>query len=271
MKDSVENRKRISLRAKLRIALIAFKENGFVWFSLLAIYYIASTVENAAYASMDRARRRKGIPGLNSLALNRAVWESWDWTNAGEEWTSSDAWKASVIRCVLHRYLPERVRVLEIGPGAGRWTAELIDRCSTYVGVDISASSVEFCRTKFSAHAPATFIVGSGSDLHDIPDKSIDALWSFDVFVHINETEVDAYASEFTRVMMPAAIGVVHHGGIGGAAGGWRSNLTHTTMLDLLRKHGLEIVDSFSEWQDENTIQNVNGFKDWVTVFRVPS
>src|SRR5260370_1123139 len=110
MKDIVENRKRISLPAKVRIALIALRENGLVWFCQLAIYYIASTVQNAAYGSMDRGRRRKGIPGLNSLALNKAIWESWDWTAGGEEWTSSDAWKASVIRCVLHRYLPKGVR-----------------------------------------------------------------------------------------------------------------------------------------------------------------
>ncbi|MGA2190991.1 MAG: class I SAM-dependent methyltransferase [Steroidobacteraceae bacterium] len=270
VKDSVENRKRISLRAKMRIALIALKENGLIWFCQLAIYYIASTVENAAYESMDRRRRRKGIPGLNSLALNKAIWESWDWTAGGEEWTSSDAWKASVVRCVLQRYLPERVRVLEIGPGAGRWTTELIGRSSTYTGVDISASCIDLCKTKFSGHAQATFRVGSGSDLRDIPDRSIDALWSFDVFVHINETEVDAYANEFKRVMAPAATGVVHHGGVGGAAGGWRSNVTRTSMLDLLRKRGFEIVDSFSEWQDQGTVQNVSVYKDSFTVFRLP-
>jgi ubiquinone/menaquinone biosynthesis C-methylase UbiE len=271
MKDSVENRKRIRLRAKVRIALIALKENGFVWFCQLAIYYIASTVGDAAYSSMDRARRRKGIPGLNSLALNKAIWESWDWAAGGEEWTSSDAFKTSLIRRVLHRYLPERMRVLEIGPGAGRWTGELIGRSSTYTGVDISASCVELCRTKFSRHAQATFLVGSGSDLRDIPDKSIDALWSYDVFVHINETEVDAYAKEFKRVMTSAATGVVHHGGVGGAAGGWRSNVTRSGMLDLLRKHGFEIVDSFSEWEDQGTVHSVSGYKDSITVFCSPS
>jgi ubiquinone/menaquinone biosynthesis C-methylase UbiE len=271
MKDSVENRKRVSLHAKVRIALIALRENGLVWFCQLAIYYVASTVQNAAYDSMDRGRRRKGIPGLNSLALNKAIWESWDWTAGGEEWTSSDAWKGSVIRCVLHRYLPEGGRVLEIGPGAGRWTTELIERSSRYTGVDISESCVELCRTKFSGHALATFLVGSGSDLRGIPDRSIDALWSFDVFVHINETEVDAYANEFKRVMTPAAMGIVHHGGVGGAAGGWRSNVTSSSMLDLLRKRGFEIVDSFSEWQDQGTVQNVSGYRDSITVFRLPN
>jgi hypothetical protein len=63
----------------------------------------------------------------------------------------------------------------------------------------------------------------------------------------------------------------VRHGGVGGAAGGWRSNVTRSSMLDLLRKRGFEIVDSFSEWQDQGTVQNVSGYKDSFTVFRLPS
>jgi len=253
----------------VRIAFIALRENGLLWFSQFAIYYIASTVQDAVYDGMDRARRRRGIPGLNSLALNKLIWESWDWSAGGEEWTSSDSWKSSVIKCVLRRYLPEHVRVLEIGPGAGRWTAELIEHNNSYVGVDISASCVEVCRKKFSGHLSASFVVGSGSDLRAIPDKSIDALWSFDVFVHINEAEVSAYAQEFKRVMKPGATGVVHHGGVGGAAGGWRSNVTRSSMLDLLRGHGFEIVDSFSEWEDKGTVHGVSGYKDSITVFRL--
>jgi hypothetical protein len=71
--------------------------------------------------------------------------------------------------------------------------------------------------------------------------------------------------------MTPAAIGVVHHGGVGGAAGGWRSNVTRSSMLDLLRKRGFEIVDSFSEWHDQGTVQNVNLYKDLFTVVRLPT
>ena len=126
------------------------------------------------------------------------------------------------------------------------------------------------CRKKFSAYSQAKFSVGSGTDLRDVPDHSIDALWSFDVFVHINATEIDAYAAEFKRVMTPGAVGVVHHGGVGGAAGGWRSDVTLAIMLELLRKHGLEIVESFSEWQDEGVAYDVSVYKDAITAFRAP-
>jgi hypothetical protein len=270
MKDVIQNRKRISLRNKLRIALIALRENGFLWVFRLGIYYGASMIGDMAYRSMDRSRRRRGIPGMNSVALNKAIWESWDWTGGGDEWTDSEAWKASVIRCVLGRYLSRNKHLLEIGPGAGRWTGELLERSSSYTGVDISASCIDTCRKKFSAYSQAKFFVGSGSDLRDVRDQSIDALWSFDVFVHINAAEVDAYAGEFKRVMTPGAVGVVHHGSVGGAAGGWRSNVTLAIMRELLRKHGLEIVDSISAWQDEGVAYEVSVYKDAITAFRVP-
>jgi hypothetical protein len=143
VKDLIQNRKRISFRNKLRIALIVIKQNGLLWFLRLGIYLAASATADRCYRSMDDSRRRRGIPGLNSLALNKVIWESWDWTAGGDEWTNSEAWKASVIRCVLRRHLPESKRLLEIGPGAGRWSTELIERSSAYTGIDISASCIE--------------------------------------------------------------------------------------------------------------------------------
>lgn len=268
MKDIVENRRRLGLKDKLRIGLLVLKENGFLWCSTLGVYTVASAVADKAFGMMDSLRKKNGNPGMNSKALNKAIWEAWDWGAAGEEWTPSEAWKDSLIRCSLERYIPAGVEVLEIGPGGGRWTEPLIKRAKTYTGVDISESCVQLCREKFAAASNAKFAVGSGSDLKGIPDNSVDALWSFDVFVHINQAEVEAYANEFRRVMTPGATGVIHHGSAGGTHGGWRSNLTHDAMLKLLRDRGFEIVDSFLEWQDNGTTHQAGLYKDVITVFR---
>ena len=111
-------------------------------------------------------------------------------------------------------------------------------------------------------------MVGTGSDLSGVPDGSVDAIWSFDVFVHINQAEVESYADEFRRIMTPGAIGVIHHGSVGGTLGGWRSNITHDAMLKLLKDRGFEIVDSFLEWQDGGTTHQAGLYKDVITVFR---
>jgi SAM-dependent methyltransferase len=268
MKDIVKTRRRITLGQKLKMGLTVWRENGTLWTCCLGVYVISSGIADRFFDLMDVLRKKWGLPGINSKTLNKAIWESWDWSAGGEEWTPSEEWKASVLKCVLERYIPEGKRVLEIGPGAGRWTGALIQRAADFTAVDISASCVELCQKQFGENSQRRFIVGSGSDLKGVPDKSIDALWSFDVFVHINQAEVEAYADEFRRVMFPGAVGVIHHGSAGGTHGGWRSNLTHDAMLKLLRDRGFEIVDSFLEWQDGSTTQQAGLYKDCITVFR---
>lgn len=270
MKDLVENRRHISLAGKARLALLIFKENGLLWCAAFAVYYACSSVSKRAFDFMDRLRREKGIPGMNSRALNKAIWEAWDWSAGGEEWSPSEEWKQAVMTDVLDKHIPQGAQVLEIGPGGGRWTGRLIERGSSYAGVDISESCVEVCRGKFGGGEGVTFMVGSGSDLKGVPDASVDALWSFDVFVHINEPEVAAYADEFKRVFKPGAVGVIHHGSVGGALGGWRSNITHESMLELLRKRGFEIKESFKEWTHGGTTHQAGLYQDVITVFTLP-
>lgn len=219
---------------------------------------------------MDSIRRRDGVPGMNSRALNKAIWEAWDWQAGGEEWTPNEAWKTAVIESILKKHVPAGGYVVEIGPGGGRWTGHLIERADSLLGVDISESCVQVCHEKFASTGKVTFAVGSGNDLSGVADSSVDTLWSFDVFVHINQAEVERYADEFRRVFKPGAVGIIHHGSVGGTLGGWRSNLTHDAMLNLLKQRGFEIVASFKEFQHDNTTHQTGLYEDVVTVFRKP-
>lgn len=270
MKDLVENRRHISLSDKARLAWLIFQENGLVWCLAFAVYYACSSISKRAFDLMDRLRREKGIPGMNSRALNKAIWEAWDWSAGGDEWSPSEEWKQAVMTDVLDKHITQGASVLEIGPGGGRWTGRLIERASAFLGVDISASCVEVCTQKFGGKPGVSFLVGSGCDLKGVPDASVDALWSFDVFVHINEPEVAAYADEFKRVFKPGAVGVIHHGSVGGALGGWRSNITHESMLELLKKRGFEIRESFKEWNHGTTTHQAGLYQDVITVFTLP-
>jgi SAM-dependent methyltransferase len=269
MKDIVENRQRIPLGRKLRIARLALEENGLWWCALLFTYYLASAVGHKAFAAMDRLRRSRGIPGLNSRRLNKEIWEAWNWNAGGEEWSQSPEWKASLTRCVLEKEIPSGSRVLEIGPGGGRWTEPLLARASAYVGVDISAACIEHCRRRFGNDPRAQFAVGSGSDLAMLADGSVDAIWSFDVFVHINAAEVDRYAAEFKRVLRTGGIGVIHHGGVGGATGGWRSNVTRQRFDEILGSHGLRKQRSMTYWLDGEAVHRMT-YDDVITVFEKP-
>jgi SAM-dependent methyltransferase len=269
LRDIVENRKRITFARKLRLTRIALRENGVAWCALLLAYYAASTVEHRAFAAMDRLRRTRKLPGINSAALNKEIWEAWDWEAAGDEWTYSDEWKQSLIRSVLEREIPEKCSVLEIGPGGGRWTLPLLERASAYIGVDISSACVEYCLQRFRDHPHARFVVGSGRDLSAVPDATIDAIWSFDVFVHINRAEVESYAPEFARILRPGGLGVIHHGSVGGASGGWRSNMTADAFRKILVGHGLCPLRSLAHWSDGTSVHHLQ-YGDLITIFVRP-
>jgi len=270
MKDIIENRRHISWTHKAKLLGLIVKENGVLWCLAFGFYYVHSAMAQKAFSFMDGLRRTKGIPGMNSPSLNKAIWEAWDWSAGGEEWSPSEDWKASVIQCVLDKYVPAGTEVLEIGPGGGRWTPPLIARASRYIGIDISESCVDVCRAKFAGESKASFAVGSGTDLRGVADGSIDVLWSFDVFVHINQEEVEKYAAEFRRVFKPGAVGILHHGSVGGALGGWRSNITHESMLKLLKDRGFEILATFKEWQEGGKTHQAGLYQDVITVFRLP-
>jgi SAM-dependent methyltransferase len=270
MKDIVENRRRISLGAKLRIARIALAENGLFWCLLFGTYYLASTVGNRAFAAMDALRRKRDIPGLNSRRLNKEIWEAWEWSGGGDEWTHSQEWKQSLIRCVLEKHVPAEATVIEIGPGAGRWTVPLLERARSYLGIDVSATCIAHCRKRFADAANARFELGSGEDLAAAKDAAADAIWSFDVFVHINRAEIERYAAEFARVLKPGGVAVIHHGGIGGSAGGWRSNLTAADFTDIADRHRLQIETSFTGWTDGNAAHELS-YGDRISVMRKPS
>jgi len=270
MRDIVENRSRISFARKLRLARLVLRENGARWSFLLLIYYAASSLAHRAFTSMDRLRRGQGLPGLNSSTLNREIWNAWDWNAAGDEWTVSDDWKESLIRCVLEPEVPMGSVVLEIGPGAGRWTGPLLARCGAYTGIDISAACIERCQHRFAGEPRARFVIGSGRDLAPIADESIDVIWSFDVFVHVNRTEVASYLQEFARVLRPGGVGIVHHGTVGGASGGWRSDLTASAWRGILSQQKFSPIRSLGRWSDDDTVHTLQ-YDDMITVFAKPA
>jgi len=43
------------------------------------------------------------------------------------------------------------------------------------------------------------YVLSSGNDLPGIPDSSIEAIWSFDVFVHVAPVAQAAYLAEVAR------------------------------------------------------------------------
>jgi SAM-dependent methyltransferase len=270
VRDLIENRTRVGLFSKLRLAVIMVRDNGLLWPSLMGLYYVASAIAESSYARAASLRDKNNLSGLNSSSANKYIWENWNWSGQGEEWTISPEWKKSVVRIFMDKYFTDRSVILEIGPGAGRWTEYLLKKCDQMFAVDISETSVHECERRFSSYPNAKFEVGNGHDLSSISTGSVDAVWSFDVFVHINKPQFRSYVVEFARVLKPGGVGLIQHGSTGGATGGWRSDIRNTDVSDFLESNGLIMESQVQRWDDNGMKFEAGLYQDTITIFHKP-
>jgi ubiquinone/menaquinone biosynthesis C-methylase UbiE len=189
----------------------------------------------------------------HSADRNREVWTGWDWSNRGNEWNDGadpTAWKASLTRDVLLATIPEGGVVLEIGAGGGRWSDVLQPRADRLVLVDVTERALELCRERFAGASNVEYVLTEGAELTGIPDASVDAIWSFDVFVHVAPVDIASYLTEIARVLRPGGVALIHHSGRFSRSSGWRSPMTARLFANLSRERGLVVERQFDSWAD---------------------
>lgn len=203
----------------------------------------------------------------NTIPANRDLWSRYDWSTYGEEWTGSPKFKAGIIDNILTPNIPAGSRILEIGPGAGRWTEVLLGLSKQITLVDLTPECIRLCRERFAKAANVSYFVNDGKDLSFVPPASIDRIWSFDVFVHIQSSDVDDCVRQFATILTPGGRGIIHHSAKGTSAKLWRSDMTAERMAEFCIKYGLKVIEQRSEWGDFK-INAEN--RDVVTFFERP-
>lgn len=205
--------------------------------------------------------------------LHRVYWAIEDRrSRQGEEWNASPEWKQPLIEDVLNRWIPVGAVTLEIGPGAGRWSEALMMRALRLVLVDVSERPLELCRERFGEGGRIAYIRSSGNDLPGVPDGSVDAVWSFDAFVHMAPRDQAAYLEEIARVLVPGGVAVIRHSdgrnrGRLPSRRGWRAPMSRELFATLASRHGLRIVSQFDSWSPGGRY-DLNSYADTITVCR---
>jgi cyclopropane fatty-acyl-phospholipid synthase-like methyltransferase len=92
-----------------------------------------------------------------------------------------------------------KTTVLEIGPGGGRWTRYLLAARMVYA-VDYHQELLDELAVNFRADNLVS-IKNNGTDLLGVPPESIDFVFSFGVFVHLDLDLIDAYLRSFKSVL----------------------------------------------------------------------
>jgi SAM-dependent methyltransferase len=221
--------------------------NGWAWVSLQALDWMALRGSAAIQRRMRMLERRRGLTGLHTKEANRAAWNSYDWSEGGEEWSMSDEWRRSLIDEVLLPNLPADADTLEIGPGAGRWTGALLEASRSVALADIAEQPLELCRERFGGDR-LTCHLTDGCSVAGVDADSIDFVWSFDAFVHIAPEDQRSYLADLRRVMRDGSRAVIHHAGRGGTEGGWRSSMTAELFDAYLGETGFDLVTRIESW-----------------------
>jgi SAM-dependent methyltransferase len=210
----------------------------------------------------------------NSSDENRERWNRWDWSRMGEEWTASETWKQALVDEVLLPTIPAGGTVVEIGPGGGRWSVLLAPRSERLVLVDVAQKPLDLVAERLRDAANVEYVLTDGSRLKGVGDATVDAVWSFDVFVHIAPGDQAGYLSEIARVLRPGGVAAIHHAdgrnrGLAPSRDGWRAPMTAELFATLARERGLavdRVIRSFGEGRHA-----LGGFGDAITVLRRPA
>jgi phospholipid N-methyltransferase len=157
---------------------------------------------------LRRSERRRNLV----LRILRAVKKEWRHGGIyGLEWGDPDL--VEPLRFIRDRYILPYVNgeqcAVEIGPGGGRWTRYMLGFRKLYV-VDYYADLLEEVKTHFRK-PNIEFIKNNGTDFPGIGDRSVDYLFSFGTFVHLDEHLIQAYLGNMKRILNAGANVVIHY------------------------------------------------------------
>lgn len=163
---------------------------------------------------------------MPSLEENKSWNAKHHWKLDGDEWSNQAAyckkpykqWKDSIVKNFIYKNINHKSNILEIGSGHGRWTEFLLNKCNKLIIVDLNPKCIEFCKNKFSNFKNIKYYANDGKTLDNIKSNSIDFIWSYDSFIHMEKNIIESYFKEFSRILKKRGIAIIHHPGRGNIA-----------------------------------------------------
>ena len=139
------------------------------------------------------------------------------YAHLGDEWcddgSATRERERRLFAQIAEPWMHAQSRVLEIGPGGGKWTVRLAPKVAHVTVFDVAQAMIDRTRARCeeAGLANVSYQLGDGRGLAPVPDASQDLVWSYDVFVHIALEDTAAYLLEITRVLVDGGLVVLHH------------------------------------------------------------
>jgi len=144
------------------------------------------------------------MPQLNTnMHINMMKSRNPDFETYGLEWGDPGNKEEhpqlfNVKKNLIDPYINPGHTALEIGPGGGRWTRYILDFKTLYM---IDYHNELLSELKKNYNKPnMVFIKNNGTDFPGVPDNSIDFLFTFGTFVHLDLNLIDEYLHNIKRI-----------------------------------------------------------------------
>lgn len=185
-----------------------------------------------------------------NVAWMKQVYETeayWEDIKFGYRWNKDAPVKdyrqsGMLIEQLLLPFIPRRVdEALEIGPGGGRWTAELLRIAARLHLVDVSESALNVCRQRFRYYDNLSYRQTEGSNLDFVQSASLDLIFSWGALVHVQREHIQNYVRQFGRILKPDGIAFIQHPAQGVNADLARTDFRPQDMVELAAECGLDV------------------------------
>ena len=237
---------------------------------------------------------------MPTLEENKFWNTQYDWKMDGDEWSNQaeyckknyQEWAGSIAKTFILKNISLNSDILEIAPGHGRWTKFLLNNYRNLTLADINSKCLEFCKKRFSNFKHVRYYANNGKDLKLIKDDSIDFIWSYDSFVHMEKDVVASYIKEFSRILRKGGAAIIHHPGRRDIAlhfdffkrmgwpgrkiyqiitinklfgdDGWRSDVSKEFIKKIAEQNGLHVKYQINCW-GKNKEYNIKLFNDFIS------
>jgi ubiquinone/menaquinone biosynthesis C-methylase UbiE len=136
----------------------------------------------------------------------REDWSDEEFFRSGEQTVTEEV--LTDMTNICQGLSPERMKVLEIGCGAGRVTRALAGRFGEVHGVDVSGEMIRQARQALGGLPNVFLYQNNGQDLSVLPPGvRFDFAFSSIVFQHISRREIiESYVREVHRLLRPGAL-----------------------------------------------------------------
>lgn len=151
---------------------------------------------------------------------------------------------------------------LDLACGHGRNSEFLRRYAKTLYMIDINASCIDSCRTRFGVEMDGCkffYAVTEGNNISMIKDDSLTLVYSWDSMVHFDKLVVSDYVADIARALAPGGSAFLHHSNYGSLAPdsdwaanpGTRSDMSSVLMKEFAESAGLLVASQHIQGRAE--------------------